>query len=198
LSGLEFIPLNSSIQSYIPKTSVNTFSNIGIYIGGVDAAYYHKLLILLNRCDFLLGKKIDWIVPDGGLRKELNNKNHSLKINLLDIQKDIFSFYLNCELFIGACGVSLFERGYLNVPQINFIVADNQYDFAESLLEKNLIAIAGHLKSDSEEILAAKMNHFFNSEMNLLTQKAANFKKIISGDGVKNIVCAINSLEVFE
>jgi UDP-2,4-diacetamido-2,4,6-trideoxy-beta-L-altropyranose hydrolase len=187
LSGLKFIPLNPEIKKYHPKLVVTSeIKNVGVYIGGVDVDSYKKLLKILGNVSGLNQASIEWIVPNEEYKQELEWEATFLNVRFLLPKVDMFAFYLQNDLFIGASGVSFFERAYLGISQLNFTVADNQKSFAEVLTKLDIMCLLGEIKEDSIETLMKRMT-FFLSDFKKVTMTAQKGRELIGADGAAKI-----------
>ncbi|AUN96820.1 hypothetical protein C0V70_01610 [Bacteriovorax stolpii] len=187
LSGLKYIPLNHEIRKHTPKRQASSeINSVGVYIGGVGVESYKRLLKILGNVPGVSKASIEWIVPNENYQRELQNEVTSLAVSFLLPRADLFEFYLQSDLFIGASGVSFFERAYLGVPQLNFIVADNQKSFAEVLTKLDLMCLLGEIKEDSMETLTKKMT-FFLGDFEKVATAAQKGRELIGADGAANI-----------
>lgn len=187
LSGFKYIPLNSEIKKHKKKESFSCdIRTIGVYIGGVGIEGYKKLLKVMGDRAEIKKATIDWIVPNEKYQQELLKEKTGLNVRFSLPRPDLFDFYLQNDLFIGASGVSFFERAYLGVLQLNFIVADNQKSFASVLKNMGVMCLVGEINKSSEEELTHKMASFF-SDFNKVVLAAQKGKELIGADGSAQI-----------
>ncbi len=187
LSGLKYIPLNPEIKKYTPKQAASAeIKSVGVYIGGVGVESYKKLLKILGNVSGINQSLIEWIIPNEDYQRELQNEATALNVRFLLPRADLFSFYLQADLFIGASGVSFFERAYLGVSQLNFTVADNQRSFSEVLTKLDLMCLLGEIKEDSMELLTEKIVIFL-ADSNKIAMTAKKGRELIGADGAANI-----------
>ncbi len=187
LSGFKYIPLNPEIKTFTPKkTSSLKYEEVGVYLGGVGLESYKKFLMLLEGSVKLKQSRIEWIVPDAGILMALKDIRTDLKIQYSPARPALSGFYLEKDLFIGASGVSFFERAYLNVPQLNFTVADNQKSFAEVLTKLGIMCLIGQLNEDSYESLSVSLSTLLDDSERIMSA-ALKAAKLISADGAAQI-----------
>lgn len=194
ISGLNYIPLNPKIANYsLSNSSKNTlFSDIGIYIGGASYESHKKIYECL---DIFENAKIEWIISNTELRNKMTALNNNPKLKFVGFKEDIYSFYGEKSFFIGACGVSFFERAFLNVPQVNFIIADNQLEIADLLARKKLLCLVGDVENNESVELRGKLTELCSDEGRKILEARDLAKSWIHSDGVENICRKIKSLE---
>ncbi|MCK6595099.1 MAG: hypothetical protein L6Q33_07865 [Bacteriovoracaceae bacterium] len=165
LQGLRYLPLNSKIQDYkAHKNNIKTIpKKIGVYLGGIKEEF------VLKACDLFLKSKISFT----------------------RFKEDIFSYYQECELFIGAFGLSFFERGYLEVSQMNFVIAENQESFAELVISKELGVSLGNLINLGLDQLIENLNNNL-VEKNRLKNIASNLVLKIDEHGASRIAARLS------
>lgn len=186
--GLSYLPLNSQIQNYLNnKNKINKSckSKVGIYLGGLNSIFTLKACDLFLKSRVLKKYNVEWIVgPDEIREKILNQVGNSMILS--GFKDDMFNFYTNCDLFIGAFGVSFFERAFLGVPQLNFIIAENQNEYAQEVVSLGLGCSIGNLKNDSVEVL---LNNLENSLSGLeeIVKLSTKLKQTIDSNGSRRI-----------
>ena len=98
---------------------------------------------------FELFKKNRIIILSRSFNKKFLNKiKFKNRIKLLNKSYDLEKIYHRTFLTIGSCGISLYERSFLQIPSICVPVSDNQYYNYKNFLKANLIISFKNLFND--------------------------------------------------
>ena len=125
-----------------------------------------KSLIFLNKLDFTKSYKIIVI-------NKFSSKNDYVKINnnikFYKFSKNMKEIYKRTFFSIGACGISLYEKCYYNIPTIAKCLAKNQrYNFKHFYEENcilnfdNILKLSFDKKTDKKDFFI-KMNKVKNN-----------------------------------
>tara|TARA_B100000212_G_scaffold305081_1_gene252869 strand:+ start:155 stop:1786 length:1632 start_codon:yes stop_codon:yes gene_type:complete len=176
----------SSFKNQKIKKSSN--KTINIYFGGNDEKNLTgKILELLTHEEF----KDIYVDVVYGLQSEHINQIQNLSkkrknINLYKPQSSLIKLFLKADLAIGACGSTVWERLFLDLPSLLITIAENQREIARNLAKENFVNLIGDIDNfkldDIKKIILKTINSKNSFE---------NGKKLVDGFGTKRIAAAL-------
>jgi perosamine synthetase len=192
LLGEKYAILNKDIENIIPK-KISELKKINIFLGGAD--YTNETLKIIEICgnlnldikyDIVLGKANPHIEKIKKFCK--NKKNFSIYINLEN--KDFLELLNECDLSIGAAGLTNYERCILNKPFFYLLVVENQKILIDKLQDLNIGFYLGNINDNYSDILKEqilKCQNNFNYLINL-SKNCYKFANISNLFNLKNIL----------
>ena len=161
-----------------------------INFGGADSDNFtqHVVDILCGLLDINeLSIKII-IGKDYPFQRELTRKINNIgsQIRLVQDPKNIAEEIAECEIAIGAGGVSLLERSSLGVPSILYAIAENQKHICEEYDSRGLGYMITKGEQDESTKLGSVIEELLNTET--LYQKSKLNRKLVNVHGTNRVV----------
>lgn len=149
-----------------------------VFMGGSDAANMtEKVIDTFSSSSFHLFK-FDIVIGSAHLHKtQITRKIDSLQNFNLHVQIDNMSELIsNSDLGIGAGGIAVWERAYLGLPTLTYIVADNQREAVESLARDKMLINMGMHQDFSKKVLSKNFQYCIENQdyLNLLSVNSMN------------------------
>lgn len=185
--GPEYVLLRDEFIEAAKNQSERTgqVENLLIFFGGTDpTGETIKTLEAIMELDVSL-ENIDVIVGGSNPKKDqiqqfckrIPNTHFYCQVN------NMAELMMKADLSIGAGGSTTWERCFLGLPSIVFIVAENQRELTETLVAKKVLLRANSNSLDSKENLLKILKEITCAPMKLLTmskrsQEIVNPKKV--------------------
>lgn len=190
LLGPRFAPLNSAyLNEHKMRFSIEKkIEVVGIYLGGVGLTALKRVAEAFRDNSFFDNKKIEWVVSSDEEQKILQAILYGYKLKTHVRLPSLLPVYQSSDLFVGACGVAFLERACMGLWQLNFWVADNQSEIAETIEKEELGFVIGDIrKLDSKEI-NQELNKFLKLKKETIFQSIERVFKQVDGLGANNFL----------
>ena len=186
LDGPDHIPMNPRFAELAGRMRQEP-PRLGIALGGAGHQKDVEALVeALSRIEFL--GELSIIAP------QPITSAANLRFSQSSWQDDMPSFLGRCELLIGNCGMSAWERCAAGTPSLAFVTADNQ-KFVSQTLRSHDAAMVCDIRPSLVKIgeLDAAIGEFLN-DLESQSRYARNGPRICDGKGVARITAALESI----
>ena len=189
--GPKYAPLDIGYESFHSKFDIKNIDQDLIFINFGTLDYFSltrrtienlllefpllkmRVVIQKNNTDLKLIEKLS---TESGARIELFVEPNNLA-----------KIMLNCNLSIGAGGISLWERFCLGLNAITVATADNQVEVLIQLHEDGYLNHLGEASKISDKELIDSVKDFLNNRSHRDAQKS-RVLKLVDGQGVNNLI----------
>lgn len=136
--------------------------NFGTHNSEKDILVSVKLILKLN-----LHLKYKIIIIDKKFNIELLKKFELNNISLIRYSNKLNDYYSKTYLCFGACGISLYERSFYNIPSICKPIAKNQMFNYRNFLRKKCLINFNDIISNKKITLFKLINILYKTKKNL-------------------------------
>lgn len=191
LLGIPYMLLRSDLRkSTRPEFRENVVS-IGIVMGAADPTNVTQKILRAIRT---LPEMYEWSVVVGPFNRHLpslqeETTNHPQTVELL-VSPPMTEFYSSVDLVVTAGGSTLWELAYLGVPNLSFVIADNQKPSAEMAHRLGLTVNSGELERLSEADISQAISRLANDREARMSLHQTG-QKLVDGLGVSRVVDAL-------
>ena len=193
LTGPKFALLRPEFASLrgdsLRRRSVSKLSKVLITMGGVDKLNASgKVLRTLRACELPLDCQISVILgPHSPWRAEVQELAQEMPFDtqVLFNVDDMGQRMADCDLAIGAAGITSWERGCLGLPSLIVILADNQRPGAAALEKLGAAKIVGEV-SDIELQLPRRVAELLSGDT--IKEMSHSAAEITDGLGATRVV----------
>jgi len=181
-------------QSINIYSQLNNIKHVQINFGGVDRTKQTLKVVqwLLNDGDIL--KDITFDILLGRLYDDTNDelqdliKEHTNFIIYRDLDySEIIDLLKMTDLYIGATGVSIYERCCLGIPSIGFTLVDNQKMNASNLSKTGALTYLGNAHDCTKEMLISTFQKYISDPILVKTQREKCYK-LVDGNGCQRLL----------
>jgi spore coat polysaccharide biosynthesis predicted glycosyltransferase SpsG len=189
--GPKYAPLDIGYESFHSKFDIKNIDQDLIFInfGTLDYFSLTRRTIENLLLEFPLLKMrvvIQKNNTDLKLIEKLSNESGT-RIELFVEPNNLAKIMLNCNLSIGAGGISLWERFCLGLNAITVATADNQIEVLIQLHEDGYLNHLGDASKISDKELIDSVKDFLNNRSHGDAQKS-RMLKLVDGQGVNNLI----------
>jgi UDP-2,4-diacetamido-2,4,6-trideoxy-beta-L-altropyranose hydrolase len=179
------------------KPNKNKIENILVTFGGVDSENYtEKLLDGLMHFDAKLTFSVTIVVSS------LNPNIHRIKrfqhdyrnIEVITDAPNMAEIMSNSDFCFGAVGSTTWERFALSLPSALCVIANNQFNAAQLLVEAGLIRVLNMNSKNFYQEIVECMEYFLQSDNYKNNLKLIG--SVVDGKGVQRIVREAKELKV--
>ena len=197
LAGLNYLVLRKEFLSRpeLRKCRNHGVKKLLITLGGADSANdSSKILAVLKTTTHSLSK-ISLVVGHNNSKfDELSKEAKSLPFVTIEKAKEDFAQYSQeFDLAITAAGATLWELGYLGLPSLAYIVADNQVPLAQSIQSLGMGVNMGWNSEFRADLLINTLEGLFTDPLRLETM-SKNALSVIDGQGGARVTAALKNL----
>ena len=107
-------------------------------------------------------------------------------ITLYEPQSSLIKLFLKADLAIGACGATIWERLFLDLPTLIITIAENQREIARSLENENFLNLVGDIDNFKIDEVKENILKTINSKNSF-----ADGKTLVDGFGTQRIAAAL-------
>ena len=197
LAGLDYLVLRKEFlnRPELRHSRTQGVKKILITLGGGDSANDSgKILEALKLIPYSL-PQISLVVGHNNPRfEELTSTAKDLPTVTLERAKDDFAAYSQeFDLAISAAGATLWELGYLGLPSLAYIVAENQVPLAQSIQTLGMGVNMGWNHDFKNQLFAQTLQGFLSDSLRLeaMSKKAL---QTIDGKGGVRVTAALQNL----
>lgn len=190
--GTKYCLIRDEFRKAYKKKIINLEADkILLTLGGMDNN--HNTIKILNLMKEI-NKKIYVVIGTAFSRELIEKINYLSKENNNIIpceNANMSQLMLECDAAVSACGSTLYELAAMKVPGIGLIVADNQKEVAEKMIENSLLVdIFDINKFNQKEFLDSVQKCI--GDKNLRRSIINKMKNIVDINGAENILYEIN------
>lgn len=189
--GPKYAPLDIGYASFHTKFDAKNIDHDLIYINFGTLDYFsltrRTIENLLLEFPFL---KMRVVIQNNNIDLKYIEKlstESGTRIELFVEPNNLAKIMLNCNLGIGAGGISLWERFCLGLNAITVATADNQVEPLVHLHEDGYLNHLGDASNISDKGLIDSVKDFFNNRSQGDAQKS-RILKLVDGQGVNNLI----------
>lgn len=197
LLGPKYALLRKEFTTFpVEKISSNeTIQRILVFFGGSDYANMTEkvlnALALINRVDIA----IDIVI--GANNKNIERlKKIAISIPVCELHKQVdnmVELINNADLFIGAGGITVWERCFLGVPTLAISVAENQLPILRDLGDDGYILFLGDAKDIEIDIIVHHIQCLLHNPF-LIKYLIQRSKSLVDGGGGQRVLSHILNL----
>ena len=170
-------------------TKINVVKKILISLGGSD--YKNYTLSILQAMESI-DENLKFLVVIGPLNQFYDVfkdyvKETDLNVDLIKSPKNMRDIYIESDMAISAAGSSCYELAYFGIPNIIIAIAQNQYNIARELDNKNISFFIGEKEKFKEEKLLEKVEELINN-IKVREKMKENSQRLVDGKGKIRIV----------
>jgi UDP-2,4-diacetamido-2,4,6-trideoxy-beta-L-altropyranose hydrolase len=195
LLGPKYVILGPEFTKYKNRVSRDKFKTVGVLISvgsGQTRALLKRVIQTLSSNEFChLRIKI---LSNESNRKILNRQTRAIKnLEVLREQNSLAKSMSWASVAIGAGGVTMLERLFMELPSLVTCTAPNQLEMCKTLEKQKLIRYLGLQSDVTKRKLAAAIRKVLTARKKYC-MRTKNFAKIIDGLGARRIKEAISGL----
>lgn len=190
LIGPEYALLRDEFKNLRPKVKIRTeLKSILVFLGGVDLGNTTvQILKVLQPLSYNVKAIIGHLNPHYDDISRMFKSRFHIQKGTQNMAQDL----LECDVAIGAGGVSTWERFCMGCPSIVVTIAANQEDVANSLQSLGYHIYLGRDSAFSSEALLNALKKLEKPEN--LAQYSDMGQKLVDGRGCERVVTAMESL----
>ncbi|GCD09005.1 UDP-2,4-diacetamido-2,4,6-trideoxy-beta-L-altropyranose hydrolase [Clostridium tagluense] len=183
LVGSDYIMLRDEIRGISQKYIIENANDIMITVGGGDP--YHITEQILNYVN-ILDYNFHVVVGPSFEKDNWLKSFESRKVRLY-YNANMYEIMQKCDIAISACGSTLYELAFCEVPTLGLVIAHNQQEIAKKMDELGMMKNMGWYDNLIKDKFIDDLNYLCNDvvkrrEMSLKARKA------VDGNGAKRIV----------
>ncbi|WP_062109468.1 UDP-2,4-diacetamido-2,4,6-trideoxy-beta-L-altropyranose hydrolase [Bacillus niameyensis] len=191
LLGSSFALLKAPFKTYQKRVppSFKTIRKVHVFFGGMDLknfTYTYSLLLLENfpylHLRIIVGKHY----PYTDLLQLLQEKYRE-RVQWEQDVPNMAESLAECEVALGAPGITTWERACVGLPAAYLAIADNQINIVEDLDEKGLCVYLGQANSMKSDEFIHKFHRFIHNERKL-GELYKNSVRNVDGYGVERVI----------
>ena len=194
LLGCQYAMLRREFRQTAPKlTTSETISQVLLTLGGADQGNLTERFLSILRSCLPADCQIDVLIgPANPHVLRLREIAAKMKHVILHVApSNLPQIMASCDLAVTAAGSSVYELGYLGVPMLLAMTADNQRPIATALDHLGAALRIDELGTNPSADLPSALESLLSDPVRR-AECAGKFRQLVDGQGVARVVAALS------